>query len=86
MRISNIDAPELPDSPKCQDYRRLYAWCDYAAGYRSRDALSSFLAFGVPEVQRIGVDRYGQTLAPVTVNGQDAGDYLVARGLGCPWR
>ena len=26
VRIANIDAPELPDSPKCQDRRRSYAW------------------------------------------------------------
>ena len=26
VRIANIEAPELPDSPKCQDRRRSYAW------------------------------------------------------------
>ncbi|EHJ57918.1 hypothetical protein NSU_pLA1024 (plasmid) [Novosphingobium pentaromativorans US6-1] len=26
VRIANIDAPELPNSPKCQDRRRSYAW------------------------------------------------------------
>lgn len=24
IRIANIDAPELPDSPKCADYRKAY--------------------------------------------------------------
>jgi endonuclease YncB( thermonuclease family) len=31
VRIANIDAPELPDSPKCQDRRVSYAWCDLRA-------------------------------------------------------
>lgn len=26
VRIANIDAPELPGSPKCEDRRRSYAW------------------------------------------------------------
>jgi hypothetical protein len=39
VRIANIDAPELPGSPKCQDRRRSYAWCDYRAGEASRVAL-----------------------------------------------
>ena len=26
VRIANIDAPELPDSPKRHDRRRSYAW------------------------------------------------------------
>ena len=45
-RIANIDAPELPGSPKCEDKRRAYAWCDYQAGYRARDALRGFLSRG----------------------------------------
>lgn len=86
VRISNIDAPELPDSPKCHDRRRSYAWCDYNAGYQSRDALRAFLSRGPVKVERQGVDRYGRTLARVTVNGQDAGDYLVRLGLARWWR
>lgn len=46
VRIADIDAPELPDSPKCQDYRARYAWCDSEKGYASRDALRAFLAKG----------------------------------------
>lgn len=39
IRIANIDAPELPDSPKCQDRRRSYAWCDNSKGYQAREAV-----------------------------------------------
>jgi len=86
VRLADIDAPELPDSPKCQDGRRSYAWCDFDAGYRSRDALRAFLQSGKVEVYRQGEDKYGRTLAIVSVNGVSAGDYLISLGLAKPWR
>ena len=86
IRIANIDAPELPDSPKCRDSRAATAWCDYQVGYASRDALAGLLASGRVVVLRQGQDRYGRTLARVVVNGQDAGAYLVGLGLAKPWR
>jgi len=36
-RIEDIDAPELPDSPKCRDVRRSYAWCDYPSRLPSQE-------------------------------------------------
>ncbi|MDE2442118.1 MAG: thermonuclease family protein [Betaproteobacteria bacterium] len=86
IRIANIDAPELPDSPKCQDRRRSYAWCDFAAGYQARNALRAFLSRGRVTVERMGTDAYGRTLAMVAVNGQDAGEYLISRGLARRWQ
>lgn len=86
IRIANIDAPELPDSPKCHDRRSSYAWCDYKLGFSAREALSAFLASGPVKVRRVGIDAYGRTLAIVTVNGKDAGEYLVQRGLARRWR
>ena len=85
IRIANIDAPELPDSPKCNPIRPR-AWCDYRTGYASRDALAGLLKSGRVVVLRQGQDRYGRTLARVVVNGQDAGRYLVGLGLAKPWR
>ena len=86
VRIANIDAPELADSPKCQDRRQSYAWCDFAAGEASRVALIRLLSRGRVMIERLGSDPYGRTLATVSVNGVDAGDYLIARGLAKPWR
>ena len=86
IRIANIDAPELPGSPKCKGARSPYADCDFATGLRARDALRAFLATGPLKVQRFGPDRYGRTLARVTVNGRDAGEYLVRLGLARRWR
>lgn len=86
IRLADIDAPELPGSPKCERRRSPYTNCDYAAGMRARDALRGFLARGPVSIERIGTDRYGRTLARVTVNGVDAGRYLVRRGLARWWR
>lgn len=85
VRISNIDAPELPGSPKCEDRRR-QGWCDYRLGFQSRDALDAFLRSGTVVISRIGHDAYGRTLATLSVNGQDAGNYLVSLGYARPWR
>jgi micrococcal nuclease len=84
IRIENIDAPELPGSPKCTDRRR-QGWCDHALAERSRAALASFLASGPVAISRSGTDRYGRTLARLSVNGEDAGEHLVALGLARPW-
>lgn len=93
VRIANIDAPELRDSPRCapQQRQRLAgsrnpAWCDYGAGKQSRDALRSLLANDRVTIERLGQDRYGRTLAQIYVGDQDAGEYLIARGLARPWR
>lgn len=86
IRIANIDAPELPDSPKCKDARKSYAWCDFKLGYQARDALSAMLSRGTVRIVRSGTDPYGRTLATVTVNGIDAGNYLVSLGFARPWR
>lgn len=83
IRIANIDAPEMRGSPKCSRKRR--GWCDYALAVRSRDALSAFLASGRPKIVRTGRDRYGRTLATISVRGRDAGEYLIDQGLARRW-
>jgi endonuclease YncB( thermonuclease family) len=93
VRLQGIDAPELEDSPRCspQQRQRLAAsknpaWCNDAAGARSRDALQAFVLTGRVSIERLGTDRYGRTLANIYVNGNDAGDYLIRRGLARLWR
>ena len=83
IRIANIDAPEMQGSPKCQGGRG--GWCDYRLAVQSRDALRAFLLQGPVVVQRQGKDAYGRTLARVSVNGRDAGEYLVKAGLARRW-
>lgn len=86
VRIANIDAPELPGSPKCERRRSPYTWCDYAKGNQARAALSAFVRRGTVRISRMGTDSYGRTLAQVTVNGSDAGEYLVSIGLARRWQ
>lgn len=93
VRVANIDAPELLDSPRCAPAQRQRlassnnpAWCYYQAGEQSRDALRSFLASGEVTIERLGQDRYGRTLARIYVGDRDAGAYLISRGLARQWR
>jgi micrococcal nuclease len=87
IRISNIDAPELPGSKRCIDLRigKNPSWCDFELGAHSRDALRDFLSSGQIEISREGEDQYGRTLAKVAVNGEDAGDQLIAMGYAREW-
>lgn len=93
VRLAGIDAPELQGSPRCNAVSRARlavsknpAWCDPQFGRDSRDALRAFLQSGNAKIQRIGADRYGRTLARLSVNGRDAGQHLIARGFAKPWR
>lgn len=93
VRLVDIDAPELAGSSRCSSASRARLagsrnppWCNNALGRRSRDALKAFLAAGAPVIHRTGTDRYGRTLAYLTVNGRDAGRYLISLGLARPWR
>ena len=74
IRIVDIDAPEMKGS------------CDFESrlATRSRDRLSHLLGSGF-HIERKGKDRYGRTLAVVTVNGVSAGDILVSEGLARKW-
>jgi micrococcal nuclease len=84
IRIANIDAPEMRGSSRCDKGRG--GWCDYPLAIHSRDALREFLASGNVTITRLGKDRYDRTLAHVTVNGRDAGAYLIGQGLARRWR
>lgn len=83
IRLASIDAPELPGSVKCAREGR--GWCDYPLAVRSREALRGFLANGSPRIRRCGTDRYGRTLALVYVDGVEAGEWLIDRGLARRW-
>lgn len=71
VRLLGIDAPELPGH--CRRGRR----CAAGDPWRSRRALAGFLAAGPALVHPAGADRYGRTLARVTVLGRDASCQLL---------
>lgn len=77
VRISNIDAPEI-FQPKCEKERKL--------GQLATRKLTYLFEQGEPVLQRAGrKDRYGRTLALVSVNGEDVGETLIADGLAVAW-
>lgn len=76
IRIENIDTPET-DQAKCPAER--------AAGERAKRRLHQLVNSGPLYIERSGADRYGRTLATVSVNGRDVGSVLVSEGLARPW-
>lgn len=75
IRIFNIDAPEI-------DGR-----CPYETdlAQQSKNRLAEMMDGQQLIIRRQGTDRYGRTLAAVSVNGVDAGDVLVSEGLARTW-
>jgi endonuclease YncB( thermonuclease family) len=77
VRIENIDAPEIEG--KCDYERRL--------AQDAKRELGRLLFSGQVELRRIPrKDRYGRTLAKVSVNGQDVGQAMIAKQVARPWR
>ncbi|NVD46155.1 thermonuclease family protein, partial [Altererythrobacter sp. HHU K3-1] len=62
---------------KCDREKRL--------AIRARDRLVVLLSRGPVKVHRDGFDRYGRTLARLTVDGVDVGRQLVKEGLARPY-
>ncbi|KQM21940.1 thermonuclease family protein [Novosphingobium sp. Leaf2] len=86
LRLALIDAPEVAGSPSCQPRKRTTHWCDNAKGQAAKAALQRFMASGPVTIKYIGQqDFYGRPLVKVIVDGKDAGDYLIARGLARRW-
>ena len=76
-RLLGFDAPET-----------FQAQCDaeLALGRRATERLKELLASGEVRVIESGkLDRYGRTLAHLTVNGRDVGGVLIGEGLARPY-
>lgn len=76
VRIADIDTPET-DQAKCPAER--------ARGLQAKQRLLELMAGRDFAIQRQGRDRYGRTLAVVTVGGRSVGQQLVAEGLARRW-
>lgn len=86
LRLVAIDAPEVAGSPSCTVVKRSSHWCDYRKGEQAKRALERFLARGEPVVLYTGrIDPYGRPLVRITVNGRDAGQWLIAQGFARRW-
>lgn len=74
LRLWGVDAPELHQS----GYRRDYS--TVPIGAQSRNALSDFVSEGLPVAGSPVGTSYDRTVAPFTVNGEDAGLYMARSG------
>ncbi|GAB1584041.1 hypothetical protein PPNSA23_39840 [Phyllobacterium phragmitis] len=82
IRIANIDAPEIHHF-KCDAERRLAI----LARQRLEALLSDGtfkIARGDPDTGRVK-DRFGRTLATISVGEEDVGDILISEDLVRPW-
>jgi micrococcal nuclease len=77
IRLSNIDAPEMPPKAQCPSEAR--------GALVATARLNTLVKGGEVTIDRQGEDRYGRTLAHVYVDGADAGRTLIAAGLVRPW-
>lgn len=75
IRLENIDTPEL----------RARCAAEFDKAVEAKRLIEALLAQGEPVVKPNGVDRYGRTLARITVNGIDIGEALIKAGLAIKW-
>ncbi len=76
-RLLGFDTPETR-----------FARCDAerALGLAAKDRLEELLSIGEVKVLESGrLDKYGRTLANVTIDGRDVGDILIDEGLARPY-
>lgn len=78
IRLLGIDAPET---------HRASCGAERALARKARERLATLLREGAVVITRRGVDRFGRTLAVITIEGgRDVGLVLVGEGLALPWR
>ncbi|WJS05506.1 thermonuclease family protein [Roseibium aggregatum] len=75
IRVQNIDAPEIDG--QCIEEIQRANW--------AKNRLADIMNESRVEIVRSGKDKYGRTLARVSVNGVDAGGTLIAEGLARVW-
>lgn len=64
VRLLGIDAPDSPSNSRCRPFPKPGAICDRARASASKASLQGILK-GSVQVDRVGRDRYGRTLAVV---------------------
>ena len=77
IRIVGLDTPELGHRARCQS--------EADAAEQAKRALKRAIARGDVALHRQGTDRYGRTLARVTVDGRDVAGTLISEGHARPY-
>ena len=79
IRIANLDAPE--------SYRPSCAKEKLAGIQAKQAAIQFFVRPSVDlDIQRRSTDRYGRSIADVSVNGKDFRQHMIAEGHGVQWQ
>jgi micrococcal nuclease len=83
VRISNLDAPEMPGRARCAREAEL--------ALAAKAKLTTILSVRGARIELIRdtirpKDRYGRTLGRITVDGVDVAEPLTAAGVARPWR
>lgn len=76
IRLVDIDAPEIAH-PRCP--------AELQRGLKARDRLAALLRGRDVQITRDGRDRYGRTLATLTVAGRSVGAVLISEGFAVQW-
>lgn len=84
MRLIGIDAPELADSPRCHDARKVRSDCDQRRALASRDYLRS-LTRGEVRCAVEARDAYARALARCSAAGVDLNAAMVEAGYAKPY-
>ncbi|WP_246018353.1 thermonuclease family protein [Pelagibacterium montanilacus] len=78
IRLEGFDTPEL-QSAICGGQREV------ELAHRASSRLQELLNTNSWTVERSGTDRYGRTLATITIGGRDVGEWLVEERLARWW-
>jgi len=77
VRLVGIDAPEVGSHARCP--------AELVAGLDAKAALAGLIRGHGVEITRTGRDRYGRTLARLTVDGRDVDAAMLTAGVAIPW-
>lgn len=84
VRLIGIDAPEMADSPRCKDSRRLRSDCDQQRAIASRNYLRS-LTRGEVRCESVSRDAYARVLARCTAGDVDLNAAMIEAGHAKPY-
>jgi len=78
IRIQGYDTPEPTTNVCGGDFERQLA-------HQATNRLIELLNHGEVTIQRFGQDRFGRTLAIISVDGVDVGETLISESLARRW-
>jgi micrococcal nuclease len=80
IRIANLDAPDIGKHARCA--------LEAERGHIAKDMAIKIIrdAKTIQIYARTGRDRYGRSLARLSIDGSDFGEQMISAGQARPWR